>query len=241
MRAGTDGPQHHCDSCDAKFDGIFSVLDPARLQELDELRQKTIYPAGAVVFLEGDTPCGVYCVCAGRVKLSSASPDGRAVIFGIAEPGEVLGVRSLLSGRPHDLTAETLEQTQLCFIPGNNFTRFLHSHGDVSLKLAQRLSNELYDAYRQVRGAVLKQSAERLTELLLMLCQNHGAPATEGISLTANLGQQDLAEMAGISRRSLARTLAKLKSLGIIECRRRHIIVHDYAALRNWLSAQVPS
>ncbi|MEK7406380.1 MAG: Crp/Fnr family transcriptional regulator, partial [Acidobacteriota bacterium] len=205
---------------------------------MDRLRQSNIYPCGAIVFLEGDQPRGAYCVCGGRVKLSSVSSDGRGVIFGIVSAGEVLGVRSLLSGRPHDLTAETLERTQLCFISRDEFLRFLHHNGDVSLRLAQRLSNELYDAYYQVRGAVLQRSDERLTELLLVLCETHGKRTGEGISITSNLSQQELAEMIGVSRRSLTRTLARLKRLRIIECQRRHILIRDVAALRNWLSAQ---
>ena len=149
--------------------------------------------------------------------------------------GDILGVRALLSRKPHDLTAETLEPTQLCFIKKDDFLSFLSRNGDVSLRLAQRLSNELYEAYRGLSNVVLKLSHDRLVELLLRLCQSHGEPIPNGIRLRINLSQEDIAEKIGSSRRTLSRSLTKLKRLGIIECQRRSIIVRDIVALKNSL------
>jgi CRP/FNR family transcriptional regulator len=184
------------------------------------------------VFVEGEQPRGVYCLCAGRVKLSTCSSDGRTVIIGIATAGDVLGMRALLSEKPHDLTAETLEPTQFSFIRKDDFLGFLRRNGDVSLRLAQKLSNELYEAYRGVRDVALKQACERLAELLLRFCHTHGKPTPDGIWLPINLSQEELAAMIGVSRRTLTRTLAKLKRLGLIECRRRSILVRDRVALQ---------
>jgi CRP/FNR family transcriptional regulator len=72
------------------------------------------------------------------------------VVLRIATAGDVLGVRSLLLGKTHDLLAETIEETRLCFIPRNKFLDFLKRHGEVSLQLAQRLSTEVDEAYQQV-------------------------------------------------------------------------------------------
>jgi len=203
------------------------------------MRQGSIYPGGAFVFMEGDQPKGIYCICSGRVKLSISSPSGRAVIVGIDTAGDLLGVRALLSRKPHDLTAETLEMTQLCFIRKDDFLGFLSRNEDVSLRLAQKLSNELYGAYQLVSDVALKQSYKRLTELLLRLCQSHGELRPDGIRLKMNLSQEELADMIGVSRRTLARALAKLKYLGIIECQRRLIIIRDRVALEESLSSEI--
>jgi len=154
-------------------------------------------------------------------------------MVGIALAGDVLGVRSLLSGRPHDLTAESLERAELKFIRKDDLLNFLSRNGDVSLRLAQKLSEELYEAYRGVRDMALKRSYERLVELLLRFCQTHGEATPDGIRLRMDLSQEELAEMIGASRRSLTRALTRLKHLGVIECRRRSIIVCDKVALEN--------
>ena len=48
----------------------------------------TSYPAGAVLFVEGQVPRGVYMLCQGQVKLTTASPEGKTIMR-VAEAGSV--------------------------------------------------------------------------------------------------------------------------------------------------------
>lgn len=226
-----------CFACSCKPGSIFGDLDATALMELDRRRQPSIYPAGATVFLQDDQPRAIYCVGTGRVKLSHGSADGRNVALGIAVTGDVLGVRPMLLGTAHDHTAETLEETRLCFIPKGDFLDFLARNGSVSLRLAQKLSAELDEAYRQVSGVALKSTPQRLAELILALSQTHGTLGPRGISLPTGMCQDELAEFLGVSRRSLSRALATLRDRGLIECRRRLIVVRDSAALKNALAS----
>jgi len=202
---------------------------------LDRLRQASVHPKGTTVFVEGDQPQAIYCVGAGQVKLTRSSREGRDVVLGIVAAGDVLGVRPLLLGKPHDLTAETTEETRLCVVPRADFLDFLKRNGDVSIRLAQKLSMDLGEAYRQVCGVVLKPTAERLAELLFGLCKSQGQPARDGIGLKTSIGQDELAGLVGVSRRSLNRALVTLREMGLIECGRRCIIVRDPTALRSCL------
>jgi CRP/FNR family transcriptional regulator len=224
-----------CFACSSRPGGIFSGLDQPSLVELDRLRQTSTYPAGFLVYSEADRPRAAYCVCSGRLKLSCSSPDGRSVILGIAASGDVLGVRQLLLGSLHDHTAETLEESLICLVPKDTLLSFMKRNPDVSLKLSQKLSRELGQAYRQVRSLVFKPAAERLAEVLLALCRTHGQPVPGGIGLKTNMGQDEMAEMVGLSRRSLNRALGTLRGQGLIECGRRFIIVRNHAALENCL------
>lgn len=224
-----------CGTCTSRAGSIFCCVNEGCTSELDHLRRMTIHPAGSLVFLSGEQPRGVFCVGAGRVKLWRSSPDGQSLILGIATSGDVLGVRPLLLGVPHDLSAEAIEPTRLCFIPRNAFLDYLKHNGDVSLRLAEKLSAELGAAYRQVCGVVLKPTLERLTELLLSLGQVHGEPVSAGMGSKVNIGQDELAELAGVSRRSLNRALAALRDKSLIECKRRFIIIHDLTALQKCL------
>ncbi|MBI4463530.1 MAG: Crp/Fnr family transcriptional regulator [Acidobacteria bacterium] len=187
--------------------------------------------------MEHDEVRAAYCVCSGQVKLFCGSPDGRAAIVAIAKAGDVLGARELLLGKPHDLTAITIERTHLRSIPKEPFLDLLRRNGEFSLRLAQKISGELGEAYRKVSGAVYKSPSERLTELLLALCQSHGESTPSGINLKTNLCQEEIAELVGISRRSLSRVLAELRRRGLIECRRRSILVLNPIALFDWLAS----
>lgn len=225
-----------CLTCGSRADSIFCDLDQPRLQELEAIQQKLIYPGGTVLFLEGERPRGVYCVCSGHIKLSIHSADGRAVTAGYASAGSLVGIRAVLSGAPHDLTAKTVEESQLSFMDREDFLGFLRRYGDVSLRLSEALGAELSESYEDLKNIALSSSYERLVSLLLRLCDKHGEPTSEGILIKLNLSQEELAEMAGMSRRTLSRAVQKLKRMRIIECDRRLMIIKDRSSLDKLLS-----
>ena len=64
--------------------------------------------SGALLFVEGQTPRGVYVLCSGKVKLSTTSKEGKVLILKQAEAGEVLGLSAAISGTNYEMTAETV-------------------------------------------------------------------------------------------------------------------------------------
>jgi CRP/FNR family transcriptional regulator len=189
-----------------------------------------------VLFLKGEKPHGIYCICSGRVKLSDHSGDGKSLVAGYPSAGSVIGMRAVISGKPHDFTARTVEETQVSFMDKEAFLGLLRRNGSVCLRLAESLVEELSRAYADLRNAALAVPEERLASLLLRLCEEFGEPAPEGIVIRLGMSQEDMAEMAGMSRRTLTRAITKLKSMDLVKCRRRIMIVKDKTALQNLLS-----
>jgi CRP/FNR family cyclic AMP-dependent transcriptional regulator len=60
-------------------------------------------------------PRGIFVLCKGTVKISINSPSGRTMLVELAEPGEVLGLSATISGKPYEVTAETLDPCQSQF------------------------------------------------------------------------------------------------------------------------------
>ena len=73
-------------------------------------------PAGAILFVEGQTPRGVFIVCSGKVNLSTTSREGKILILKTAGPGEVLGLSPTLSCVTYETTAETAIPCHLSFV-----------------------------------------------------------------------------------------------------------------------------
>jgi CRP/FNR family transcriptional regulator len=216
-----------------RADTIFSGLDNEGALELEGMLQKSVYPEGVVVFLKGEKPRGIYCICSGRVKLSAHSPDGRGIVAGYPSAGSVIGLREVLSGDTHDFTARTVRESEIGFMDKELFRGLLRKNGGVCLRLAECLGEELSRAYADLRNAALAGPEERLASLLLRLCEEFGEPSPEGIVIRLGVSQEEMAEMAGISRRTLTRALDKLKKMELVKCRRRITIVRDKSALKN--------
>src|SRR5580704_3852387 len=106
----------NCISCPHREDKLFCNLSPPAVQRLSEITSVAAYPKGATLFVEGQSPRGVFIICSGRVKLSTSSADGRTLILRISEPGEVLGLPATVTGKPFELTADVIEPAQANFI-----------------------------------------------------------------------------------------------------------------------------
>lgn len=78
-----------------------------------------LWPAGSVVYREGDEADAVYVVLRGRVRVEGG---GSAADAG---PGEHFGERSVLRGSPREATATAAEDCELMVIPKAAFEELL--------------------------------------------------------------------------------------------------------------------
>ena len=88
------------------------------------------HPKGAILFVEGQEADGVFILSSGRVKLTTASADGKSLLLRVAEPGEMIGLPGTISGKIYVLTAEALEPIQVNVISRRPFIEFLREHGE---------------------------------------------------------------------------------------------------------------
>src|SRR6202163_1835813 len=189
-----------CLSCPHREDRLFCNLSPPAVQQLAAITSAAAYPKGATLFVEGQSPRGVFILCSGRVKLSTSSADGRTLILRIADQGEVLGLPATVTEKSYELTAEVIEPAQANFIPRQEFLNFLREHGEVALRVAQQLGETYHSAIAEMRTIGLSHSAgERLARFLLDLTANHDEEKGD-VGLTLPLPHEEIAQMTGASR-----------------------------------------
>ncbi len=224
-----------CLLCKLRQSGYFCNLPPASLQELDKVKYASAYPQGAVLFVEGQAPRGVYMICGGRVKLSTTSRDGKTLILRIAQAGEVLGLHATVSGKPYELTAEALQPCQLDFIRREDFLRFLQNHADACLNAAQHLSKNCQSAYEMIRSLGLSHSvAEKLARLLLEWSSD-GDVSKEGIRIKVSLTHEEIAQLIGTSRETVTRVLGEFRQKKLAQLRGSTLVILDKPALERMI------
>jgi len=220
-----------CATCKLRCNSFFCALSPESLRDLDEIKHTSSYPEGALVFVEDQAARGVYILCQGRAKLMATSRDGRTLILKIAEPGEILGLHSVISGKAHEVTVETLQPSQLAFIAREDFVKFLKNHGDACLHAAQHLSRDCQSAYEAMRSIGLSHSVtEKLARLLLQWSSN-GKVADGMVRAKLALTHEEIAQLIGSSRETVTRTLADLKKRHVVELNGSTLLVRNRSAL----------
>lgn len=192
--------------------GFLDALSEAALGDLDSIRQTMWYPEGSTLFMEGQTPRGLYILCAGQVKTVSSSRDGKSIILRVAEAGEVMGLSDLLSHGSHGSSAETLLRSQISFVPQAEFLGFLARHPEVFTRLAELLSEELRDAWEQIRLLALAQGTEaRLAQWLLRRAERQGQPTPEGVVIRIYMTREEIGDSIGMSRETVSRLFSDFK------------------------------
>jgi CRP/FNR family transcriptional regulator, cyclic AMP receptor protein len=222
-----------CMSCKLRTERIFCDLPSPALQAFEEIKHSTVYPEGAVLFVELQESRGIFVICRGNVKLSASSSNGKTMIVKIAQAGEVLGLSAAVSGRPYEMTAATLDPCQVSFVKREDFLRFLKDHAKVCLKVAEQLSEEYYAVCKEIRSLGLAHSAaEKLAKLLLEWTPKNGETSKAEQRVKLRLTHEEIGQMIGTSRETVTRLLADLKRHQILNIRGSTLVIRDPAALR---------
>jgi CRP/FNR family transcriptional regulator len=226
-----------CVSCNLRSDDFFCALSPESLAAFNQIKHAAVLPGGTVVFVQDQRPRGVFILCQGQAKLSTTSREGKTLILRIARTGEVLGLGAVVTGKAHEVTAETMQPCQLDFVSREDFLRFLKEHGDACLLAAQHLSRECQDAYDMVRSIGLSHSISGRLAKFLLASAADGNARSGVICAKLALTHEDIAQLVGTSRESITRTLTEFRKRDIAELRGSTLIVHNQAALERLAAA----
>lgn len=225
----------NCVTCDLRHDRMFCSLPDDVVRAMEGIKATAVYPKGALLCLEGQPARGVYVLCTGRAKISASSQDGRVIILGIAQPGEVLGLSAVVSGQPYDVTIETLEPTQANFISRADFLKFLEKNPQIGMKVAQQLTHSCQSAYEEIRSLGLSRSVpQKLARLVLHWTENKQLAhrSREGkMQVRVTATQEEIAQMVGSSRETISRTLSQFKRDQLIQVKGSLWTIPDDAAL----------
>jgi len=110
---------------------------------------------GQILFREGEEPLGVFFLHSGQVDLVFASETGDSKTLRVACDGQILGLSSVVSRRPHDCTATAKSGATVGFIPRAVFQRLLDEQPTLWLNVLQFISadvNACWDCMRTLTG-----------------------------------------------------------------------------------------
>lgn len=226
----------HCQDCKWRTDSFFCQFAPDVLKAFDAISFANIYPAGTILYAENEPARGLFVVCTGQVKLSISSGSGKTLITRIVPAGEVIGLSSVLSGKPYRQTAETAAPSQLKFIRREDFQKFLEEHREVSFNIARQLIEECENDANQIRALGLTNSAaERLAQLLLQWCEDSGQPSASGMRFPVAMTHEEISQLIGTSRETVTRLLKNFRERKILTVRRSSMTLHKKSDLEDLL------
>ncbi len=122
---------------------MFNLFDEEELRELCQHIEERDFVAGQTVFRLGDPGGEMHVVLAGRVELFIVDNDGRRVLVGVAEPGEIFGEFSLFDSEPRSASAIAVVGTRTCCIDRDDLTLLFTQKPQAALDILAVLSRRL--------------------------------------------------------------------------------------------------
>jgi len=173
------------------------------------------YPAGAVLFAQGDPADSVVYVQAGGIRLSVVSRAGREAVVGMLGPGDFLGESALAGERLRIATATTIAPTTALVIPKRKMLRVLHTEPALADRFIAYVLARNIRVEADLVDQLFNRSEKRLARALLLLAR-YGKDEEPNLVLP-RISQEVLAEMVGTTRSRVNRFMNKFRRLGFID------------------------
>ena len=209
---------------------LFVSLTEKSLAFLWSQAKQVQYPAGRMVFREGEPSPGLYWLQSGTLKAVKYSTTGREQILHLIKPGQTFNEVGALSTLPNPASVVALVPAQVWHIPGDTIKQLIRQDPDFVQSIIDVLSERLRDSAALIEDLSLRPVIGRLSRLIL--------DEADGDTLLRPswYTQNELAARLGTVTDVIQRSLRKLEGDNLIEVGREQILIMDRDELENLAS-----
>src|SRR5919107_4328590 len=214
---------------------LFADLSERDLAQLAQVAVPRTYEPGEAVFREGDTGDTCYVIREGSVRVTRRHSDGRSITLAELRPGAIFGELAMFGGEERSASVEALERTKALAILAGDLRRIMLAHPEIAVKMLEGLADRLRAANERISRQSFQTVAGRVASTLLgqVTARSRDGELERDIVIEAT--QAEIAQLAGASRESASRFLAKLERAGLITTGRGRVVVHEPESLRNYI------
>jgi CRP/FNR family transcriptional regulator, cyclic AMP receptor protein len=211
---------------------LFEGVSEADLDAIGHATLMTHCVRGQQILSPDDPPDRIHIVKKGRVRVYRVTPDGKQLTLDIHEKGTILGDMTLIGqDRLPDAYAEAIDEGVICTITPDELRRLIERYPVIGVNIIRHLSRRLQAAEQELEAMAYQRVDQRLARKLLDLGRRFGVRTERGMLIGARLTQQELAEMIGTTRETLAHTLADFRRRGLLDTHRHQVTIRDAARL----------
>ena len=211
---------------------LFEDLEDGDLMRVAERLGTKKYRKNNLIIFEEDEGQVLFIIRSGRVKISRLNTSGEEVILAILGTTDFFGEISIIDSGPRSATVTSLDEVELLSLRRKDFFDILHSYPSVAITLLKLMAGRIRKTDAQLVSLSSLDARGRVISTLVALCRDLGCEEGTDMLLTDLPLQRDLASMAGTSRETMSRLLARLENENWLERRGADLVVHNFSEFR---------
>jgi CRP-like cAMP-binding protein len=196
---------------------LFGGLDPDELAACAAAFHSVHFAKGELLFARGDPGNNLYLVADGRVRLATATSEGRELSFRHAVAGELFGEIAALDGGARSASATALTPVTAYALDRNALRALWSARPKLLANMVAFLCRRIRDTSDQLETIALYPMEVRLARLLLIALGKPQPVPGKRVPLELGFSQSELAQLLGASRPKVNAALGTLEAAGALK------------------------
>lgn len=177
------------------------------------------FPAGTVLFEEGQPGDYMYVVQTGEVEIRRQVGETERVLATLP-PGEFFGEMAILNGRPRSATAVVRVASRLLVIEGKTFEAMMRARPEIALRIIKSLATRLESANQHIELLLLPTPNHRVVQCLRQMADEQlalaGHHVAHGSAIMVPKGVEDVAARVGLPVHEVLEVVDRLRSARLV-------------------------
>ena len=201
----------------------FAGIEVRGQRKLDHCAHLKRYPAGALIFGEGEGCGGLHILLDGMVRLYRVNQEGRLHTLSLLRPIAVFNEVAAVDGSSNPFHATAVVQVELVVIQHHDLLAVMASEPTLMSNTVQALARLNRDYIERLEDMTFRTIPARLAKLFL-----HETTYADQIAGTpSQLSQEEIAAILGTTREVVGRAMRQLLNAGLLYKRGRHVFIAD--------------
>jgi CRP-like cAMP-binding protein len=192
---------------------------------------------GDVLYSPQDGAERLFILKKGRVQVYELDRGGEEITLSVVEGGNVFGEMALTGQSLQGLYVRALVPSTVVSLRRDDLEGLIMKTPEVGLRLVRELAERLHASEARYTDIVGKDVPTRLATLILALVDSEGLVTDESYRIPTRYTHDQIASMIGCKRVAVTRAFSRLKEVGAVEVKERHIVVKDLETLKGLAEA----
>lgn len=212
---------------------LFSALSFSQIKQLCIIVGFKKAKKGEIIYFSNSELPRIFLLKKGNIKIVAVDEDGNETIKDIIQKGDLFGELTLEADINSNEYAKALtDEVSICSFLLSDFENLIKQHPNLALSYTKFVGFKMKRIRNNYSNLMSKDALSRLKTFFIDWCEREGKQDGDKVLLENYLTQNDIAQIICTSRQTTIQLLKELEEQGLLEYRRKEIIINDLQGLK---------